>query len=175
MMTDKEMIEDMLRMQAKLDETILKESGMTYEKLLDDNLYERAILDELGELNHELKSEWCWWKKTQKPIVLERVLEEFVDVLHFCLSWENAAWKRCEYRESVRRQTVACACLMIKNDVRDDIVKFANALNNFEYVYEGYMELAVGLMNWLNLDLKEVYESYKKKNAVNFQRQREGY
>ena len=37
------------------------------------------------------------------------------------------------------------------------------------------LELAFRLMKWLEFEPDEVYEAYKKKNAVNFQRQREGY
>ena len=85
-MTNKETIEDMLAMQEKLDETLLAVWGSTYDGLLRQRAYDRAILDEIGELNHELKADWCWWKKSQKPVDRSRVLEEFVDVLHFCLS-----------------------------------------------------------------------------------------
>ena len=74
MMTDKEMLEDMLDMQVKLDEVLLKVRGFTYRDLLRQRAYDRAILDELGELNHELKGDWCWWKKSQKPVDRQRVL-----------------------------------------------------------------------------------------------------
>ena len=42
-----------------------------------------AILDEIGELTHELKANWCWWKKTQAPVDNEKVLGELVDIWHF--------------------------------------------------------------------------------------------
>ena len=72
-------------MQRTLNENILNEFGeeaMTEEKL------ELAIIDELGELTHELKGDWCWWKKTQKPVDRKRVLEELVDVYHFVMTNE---------------------------------------------------------------------------------------
>ena len=48
-----------------------------------------AYLDELGELIHELKPLWCYWKKDNKPVNKRRVLEELSDCLHFALSYEN--------------------------------------------------------------------------------------
>ena len=75
----KEQLTQMFLMQETLNQNILKEFGqdsMTKEKL------QLAIIDELGELTHELKGNWCWWKKTQKPVDRKRVLEELVDVYH---------------------------------------------------------------------------------------------
>lgn len=43
-----------------------------------------AILDELGELNHELKRLWAWWKAMGDPDPV-RVVDEASDVLHFVL------------------------------------------------------------------------------------------
>ena len=78
-------LREMFTMQKDLNENILKEFGedsMTEEKL------ELAIIDELGELTHECKGVWCWWKKTQPPVNRQRVLEELVDVYHFVMTWE---------------------------------------------------------------------------------------
>ena len=48
---------------------------------------ETALLDELGELNHELKPLWAWWAKPGmgSEVNPERVLAEAADVLHFLL------------------------------------------------------------------------------------------
>jgi dimeric dUTPase (all-alpha-NTP-PPase superfamily) len=51
--------------------------------------YVWTILDEVGELTHELKANWCWWKKTQPPVDEKKVLGELVDIWHFVLSWQN--------------------------------------------------------------------------------------
>lgn len=68
----KEQLKEMFQMQRTLNKSILDEFGeesMTEEKL------ELAIIDELGELTHELKGDWCWWKKSQAPVNRQRVLE----------------------------------------------------------------------------------------------------
>lgn len=81
----KERLKEMFQMQRTLNKSILDEFGedsMTEEKL------ELAIIDELGELTHELKGDWCWWKKSQAPVNRQRVLEELVDVYHFVMTSE---------------------------------------------------------------------------------------
>lgn len=80
------MIETMLKKQSKLDESIMSAYGLTE---IDRENLDMAILDEIGELTHELKGEWCWWKKTQAPVDDEKVLGELVDIWHFVLSWQN--------------------------------------------------------------------------------------
>lgn len=46
-----------------------------------------AYFDELGELTHEMKPNWNWWKIKNAPINLSLVQEELSDVLHFYLSY----------------------------------------------------------------------------------------
>lgn len=46
-----------------------------------------AYFDELGELTHEMKPNWNWWKIKNAPIDMPRVREELSDVLHFYLSY----------------------------------------------------------------------------------------
>lgn len=60
-----ELIKEMLQMQAELDKSIMSAYGLT--EINKENL-RMAILDEVGELTHELKGDWCWWKKTQAPV-----------------------------------------------------------------------------------------------------------
>ena len=55
---------------------------------LDPKLIKVAYLDEVGELIHELKPLWCYWKKNNKEVNKRRVLEELSDCLHFALSYD---------------------------------------------------------------------------------------
>ena len=81
----KEQLKEMFQMQRTLNENILNEFG---EEVMTEEKLELAIIDELGELTHELKGNWCWWKKTQKPVDRKRELEELVDVYHFVMTYE---------------------------------------------------------------------------------------
>lgn len=172
-MTNEKMLNDMLDMQAELDKTILKESGTSYAELLRTRAYDRAILDELRELNHELKADWCWWKKSQEPVDRKQVLEEFVDVLHFCLSYTLAEIATAQYPDLYRKTIVIiCQRYLDKPDNNLDILDW------WHYGQKKFGQPLIKvilLMHWLEFDLAEVYEAYKQKNAVNHQRQQEGY
>lgn len=167
MMTDKEMIEDMLDMQVKLDEVLLKVRGLTYRDLLSQRAYDRAIFDELGELNHELKGDWCWWKKSQKPVDRQRVLEEFVDVLHFCLSQTLAEIATAQHPDYHREILMD---IFVKHQSDDEL-----DILDWQKCHQRVLIKAFRLMKWLEFTPEEVYEAYKKKNAVNRQRIEEGY
>lgn len=80
------MIETMLKKQDELNSAIMKEFGLT---TISKEQIDLATLDEIGEFTHELKGDWCWWKKTQPQVDEEKVLGELVDIWHFVLSWQN--------------------------------------------------------------------------------------
>jgi len=137
MMTDKEMIEDMLDMQVKLDEVLLKVRGLTYRDLLSQRAYDRAILDELG------------------------------DVLHFCLSQTLAEIATAQHPDYHREILMD---IFVKHQSDDEL-----DILDWQKCHQRVLIKAFRLMKWLEFTPEEVYEAYKKKNAVNFQRQREGY
>lgn len=78
-------LEKLLENQRKLDNKFKAKMG--FDKI-DTTLIQIAYLDEVGELIHELKPLWCYWKKSQKEVDKQRVLEELADCLHFALSYE---------------------------------------------------------------------------------------
>ncbi|WP_348688260.1 dUTP diphosphatase, partial [uncultured Dubosiella sp.] len=73
-MTNSDIVREMLKMQKKLDVAIFEKAGMkAYPK---PEQYFLAILDEVGELNHEMKPKWCWWKANPGKVDKEKQLEE---------------------------------------------------------------------------------------------------
>ena len=57
-MTSTEMIKDMLERQKAYDEEVFKKHNVDY---VSKTQLESALFDELGELMHAQKSDWCWW------------------------------------------------------------------------------------------------------------------
>ncbi|WP_276905518.1 dUTP diphosphatase [Faecalibaculum rodentium] len=168
----------MLKLQARLDERIVKGNGLTYQDIMDRRGYFSAILDELGELNHELKKNWCWWKKTQAPVDEKKVLEEFVDVLHFVLSWQLAHHEVKGTPLSVfinRAFTEYDTELLVREDRR--IVSGFQPMMHYLGVSDTYPPVGqlMYLMQNLGLDFEDVYQEYLAKNKVNHQRQDRGY
>lgn len=157
-------------MQAKLDKAIMEEYGL---EELDEGKLNLAILDEVGELTHELKANWCWWKKTQAPVDNEKALGELVDIWHFILSWQNHFNKG---EKGLRKEKV-----MIEN-VKQYVWGLKNLQKEFGYVLtdlpcllDSRVEALIAITEYLGFSIEDVYKAYCEKNKVNYQRLKEGY
>lgn len=155
-------IKNMLDMQRRLDDKVEKVHDCTIEQ----NNLEMALLDEIGELTHELKYTWCWWKKTQAPVNKESVLEELIDVLHFALSYENqygySTHATCKEQIQFEKRKISAYGL-------------ATVLADLIEQGDGTVERTIAIGESLGFTIEEMFEEYKKKNKVNYQRLKEGY
>ena len=171
-MTSKEheLIKEMLQMQAKLDESIMNEYGLNE---IDEENLRMAILDEVGELTHELKWNWCWWKKTQAPVDDKKVLGELVDVWHFVLSYQN------HFNDGENGLLNA----LIFEGNSDNILnllmtnkyKLSETLTDLATLNIHKMERLIAISEYLGFTVEQVYKAYCGKNKINYQRLKEGY
>ena len=165
-----ELIKEMLQMQAKLDESIMKEYGLNE---IDKENLRMAILDEVGELTHELKGNWCWWKKTQAPVDDKKVLGELVDVWHFVLSYQN----HFNYGEKT------LLGYSYDKEIADDFLENLRAkkymlpiaLSGLVRNKNSIIMVLVAITEYIGFTIKQVYEAYCDKNKINYQRLKEGY
>lgn len=165
-----DLIKEMLQMQTKLDEAIMKEYGLDE---IDEEKLNMAILDEVGELTHELKANWCWWKKSQASVDKEKVLGEIVDVWHFVLSWQNNFNDGEEGLGSApdvkRRVKQQCNLMHSIDDAL--IYGFIRLVSHPLY----RIESLIAITEYLGFTIEQVYEAYCGKNKINYQRLKEGY
>ncbi len=171
-MTSKEfeLIKEMLQMQAKLDEAIMKEYGLNE---IDEENLRMAILDEVGELTHELKGNWCWWKKTQAPVDNKKVLGELVDIWHFVLSYQNnfnGGEKGILNILMFNRNSDNILNLLMTNEY-----KLSETLTDLSTWNIHKMERLIAISEYLGFTIEQVYECYCGKNKINYQRLKEGY
>ena len=165
-MTSTELIKDMLERQKAYDAEVFKKHNVDY---VSKSQLESALFDELGELMHAQKSDWCWWKFTQEPKDEAKVFEEYIDVVHFALMYEIKFGTGCYMDEDIKwnynklktdlgfRQAYAFSCVI--SLTRDD--------NVLAYV------LALGLH--LGYSIEEIYNEYIRKNEINKERLAKGY
>lgn len=165
-MTSTELIKDMLERQKAYDEEVFKKHNVDY---VSKSQLESALFDELGELMHAQKSDWCWWKFTQEPKDEAKVFEEYADVLHFALMYEIKFGTGCYMDEDIKwnynklktdlgfGQAYAFSCVI--SLTRDD--------NVLAYV------IALGLH--LGYSIEEIYNEYIRKNEINKERLAKGY
>ena len=163
-MTTVEMLLEMIEMQQALDTSIYEGNNVEYNQ---EKCY-LALFDELGELNHELKKEWCWWKKTQKEVDRTRVLEEICDVWHFAMS----IFYHCVQDEKLRRS-------ILESNIYEGRVTWKVP---YLYLFIIDDDMCVDILSNLNqltiklgFTMEEVYTEYKKKNQINYERLRNNY
>ena len=167
---DIDLIKEMLQKQAKLDKTIMDEYGLDE---IDEEKLSFAILDEVGELTHELKANWCWWKKTQAPVDDNKVLGELVDIWHFVLSWQNHfnhGEKGIENTCMFKRNSKNILSLMRNNEFGLTV-----AFSDLVSWKWNKLERLIAITEYLGFTIEQVYEAYCDKNKVNYQRLESGY
>lgn len=160
-----EQLKELLEMQRVLDEAILKEHGNVY----DDKIAKQmkiALFVELGELMNELPTKFKHWKKTAKDD-REKALVEYVDALHFQMSLFN--YYDCKIDKIIHHyyeieENLKC------NDLEKCLiycVYFCEDFKGISYLFD------IGKL--LGFEWEEIYETYKKKNAINYERLKNGY
>lgn len=162
----REQLKEMFQMQRTLNKSILDEFGeesMTEEKL------ELAIIDELGELTHELKGDWCWWKKSQAPVNRQRVLEELVDVYHFVMTWEMLDNENLKIEDLLYYYSYYIS--RFGNGVQGDLNDFINNVS----IENDKLQYLLDLTERLGFSFDDVYQEYLNKNKINYERLKNGY
>lgn len=164
------MIETMLKKQDELNLAIMKEYGLT---TISKEQIDLSTLDEIGEFTHELKGDWCWWKKTQPQVDEEKVLGELVDIWHFVLSWQNN-------HNGGEEGLLTDDELMEKvDDNRWSIEEYGKGivikLADLSYSSFHKVEPLIAITEYLGFTIEQVYEAYCRKNKINYQRLKEGY
>ena len=165
-----ELIKEMLHKQAELDKSIMSAYGLTE---IDEENLRMAILDEVGELTHELKANWCWWKKTQVPVDDKKVLGELVDIWHFVLSYQNnlnGGENGILNALMFKRNSDNIFKLLITNEY-----KLSETLSDLAIWNVHKMERLIAISEYLGFTIEQVYEAYCDKNKVNYQRLESGY
>jgi dimeric dUTPase (all-alpha-NTP-PPase superfamily) len=157
-------LKELLEMQRVLDESIFKEHGITEYPLENMKL---ALFDELGELLHEYPTKYKHWKKTAVDN-REKGLEEYVDVIHFALSLHN-------YFKSTDEKPYECGYDWCPCRGETLFEKLWNIVEDLYDTPKHLLEDVFSLGKYLGFTWKEIYEAYKKKNAVNYQRIKNGY
>ena len=165
-----ELIKEMLHKQAKLDESIMSAYGLTE---IDEENLRMAILDEVGELTHELKGNWCWWKRTQAPVDNDKVLGELVDIWHFVLSWQNH-FKDGE-EGMINARAVVRNSKRILNLLKTKEYRLSEELSDLVAWELCKLERLIAITEYIGVTVEQVYEAYCDKNKINYQRLESGY
>lgn len=157
-----EKLNELLEMQEALDKQFMKYNNL---KSIDGNKVKKALFDECGEVNHEMKAEWCYWKKSQKPVDREKLKEELSDVWHFALSLHRLLNGK-HFDEDIFEQF-----RFYRNITFEwfDLLMCVSAGNQNVLYYTIYLTEKLGFT------FNEMYQAYVSKNNINYMRMHSGY
>lgn len=175
-----EMFERLQPYQAKLDAYIIKEHNLDPDTIDYELSMGIARAVEMGELANEIR---CFklWSKNQKPT--DRVLDEYVDVLHFMLGRCNYLLKKFTNGEFGVIDVYKITKRDFGNWTRSNSLMLTLfQLFNFEvdemdikWFIKGEIECFLYLGNLLNFTPEQVENAYHKKNKINYERQQNNY
>ncbi len=189
-------LQKLFEMQAVLDADILKRHPV---QPGEDRLSKKilALLVELGECANEWRG-FKFWSNDQEPRtnvavpypaplrgmkIVNKLLEEYVDCLHFILSIGNEM--KFEANQSIKLINTQKNWILESRDVKNTtvteqfIIVFNNihdfeqmrGLDEYYYMFSEFIILGVKL----GLTDKQVEQAYYSKNKINFERQATGY
>ncbi|MEC2338587.1 dUTP diphosphatase [Bacillus subtilis] len=183
-------LQKMFEMQKALDERIIKEKGLEGQDLLPNLIL--ALQVELAECANEWRGFKHWSNdrepricvidkkgQTAKEYYKNPLLEEYVDCLHFILSIGNRlGWNDTDTIDDVVVQHLI-------SDKGFDTAKTFSCLLSIAYgfhfsnvekrTYISLFTTFFELGNKLGFKWEQIEAAYMEKNAVNHQRQQEGY
>ncbi len=135
-----------------------------------------ALLVELGECANEWRG-FKFWSKRQKPYSQQKLLEEYVDGLHFILDLGLENGFESEDFPYLHEHNFD---LYTVSNANDQFIQIYLAVTTFECeeTLESYEEMFlyfIGLGKHLGFTWEQIEQAYIEKNEINHQRQDNGY
>lgn len=152
-------LEKLCALQEKLDRRIIEEKQV----VISPKQKKIALFVEFAETLNEWKGFKVW---STKPQDREKLLFEYVDGLHFMLSFANDYDVPYEHDLVLEDETI-----------EEQIITFISLLTRMNGAMDWWLLFAYyrGLGVMLGLDWEEVEKGYYEKNKINHERQDNGY
>jgi dimeric dUTPase (all-alpha-NTP-PPase superfamily) len=164
-------LEKLFQLQKKLDDRIIEKHSIEGPLFINKMV---ALDVEISELANEWQG-FKHWKVNPQP--KPGTLEEYVDGLHFVISlgleidfpiedWEIGSMPSCD--------GISIQLLEIKTVLMDMYQRYLPS-RDLEQPFVDLMEMYIGLGEMLGFTEEQIEQAYIEKNAINYQRQDQGY
>ncbi|AEB74749.1 dUTP diphosphatase [Clostridium botulinum] len=159
-------LDRLFQLQHNLDERIIKEHNLQDKALCSKKIL--ALQVEVSELANETRCFKFWSNKG--PSSKEKILEEYVDCLHFILSL-GLEWNYSDITLNCKNYESELTDKFnnIYIDINDFVV--CPSKDNYTTLFEDFLCLG----HDLDFTPEEIEQAYYSKNAVNHTRQDNGY
>ena len=154
---------DLIDMQKALDSEIFKKKDIKCYPLENMKI---ALFVELGELMNEMPTRFKHWKSTAQDN-REKALVEYVDCLHFALSLAG------QQMDDILLVEEYSLCQIRFENLSDLLLNIAGYLQDNSLIL--VLNELFYLGNALGFEWNEIYKAYMDKNAVNYERLKNGY
>ena len=159
----------LLKKQQELDDFIMRERFLTHDETIEHR--KLAFVVELAELAQEWRG-FKYWSDNQQPS--DKMLEEYVDVLHFALSLHNY------YNGDTELVITALSgCLKtLKLNAQDESMAFINVMERSrsrEWAEGVALLYVIAIGRILELNGDDILKEYDRKYQINIERQNNGY
>ncbi|WHX70739.1 dUTP diphosphatase [Bacillus altitudinis] len=181
-------LQKMFEMQKVLDDRIIREKGLEGQDLLPGLIL--ALQVELAECANEWRG-FKFWSNDQQPRE-EKMLEEYVDCLHFILSIGNhiaylnandvtdLKFIAVEHRGVSAFRDLFNSISSLSGELKGESIYLSSHDKYFKqkFIERHYQEIFLRfntLGDYLGFTPEQIEAAYMEKNAVNHKRQQEGY
>lgn len=165
-------IEYLLTQQEHLDMALRDKHGIKKRHWLEYMTKEHTIA--LNVEKHEFINEafqtWKYWKK--KPMNMENVIAESVDVIHFCMMHLNKPSINTKHTaKEVSKWLITAEPLKDRNDVKTALYN----LSVQQYHPKKVLEIILQVLDFYEFKSQDIIIAYNKKNKENFERMENNY
>lgn len=157
---------ELFKKQAELDETIAKNHNISYSTTRNKRTL--SLLVELGEFANATRCFKYWSNKPSES--LDRVLDEYVDGLHFFLSLgvdiktNKMEYNRTKHMDNLTDQILLCYKLVSEFYKKQDDKSYQKAFQAF-----------LNIIPLLKVRFQTILNAYNKKLMENYHRQETNY
>lgn len=162
----------LLTQQNKLDAAMREELGISESDWMSTMAMEHSIAlnVELHEFINACFKSWKYWKR--KDMNMDDVLDEAIDVIHFCMLRLNKSTAKTEFiAGNVESELQDKRQLQDRAAVKRVIYHLSNGAMSAESIL-GYV---LSILDYYGFTAQDIINQYNKKNAVNFRRLASGY
>ncbi len=160
-------IDTMFELQKVLDNHIKEKHNLEEENLIERKIL--ALLVEIGELANETRCFKFW--SIKPPSSKDKILEEFVDGVHFILSIGLDLSFNPGFELKVREKEMSIIDQFLS--IYQQIAEFQ--MNHTKDTYEEILTEYFNLGRLLGFSTEEIMFAYISKNEINHERQKQGY
>ena len=162
----------LLTQQNKLDAAMREELGISESDWMSTMAMEHSIAlnVELHEFINACFKSWKYWKR--KDMNMDDVLDEAIDVIHFCMLRLNKSTAKTEFiagnvESEIKDKRQLQDCKAVK--------RVMYHLSNGSMSAESILAYVLSILDYYGFTEQDIINQYNKKNAVNFQRLASGY